>query len=64
MRTLTNSEDPDEMLHNFAFHLGLQVYCLMIQKLSSETKYNTNWKLQTDGPSQVDCIGKSEGRIH
>ena len=34
MSTLANSEDPDEMLHNAAFHQGL--HCLPRQKQSSE----------------------------
>ena len=38
MRTFTKSEDPDEMLHSFAFHLDLHVHFLMIQKRSSERK--------------------------
>ena len=29
MSTLANSEDPDKMLHNVAFHLGL--HCLLRQ---------------------------------
>ena len=32
MGTLANSEDPDEMLHNGAFHQGL--YCLLRQNPS------------------------------
>ena len=34
MDTLANSEDPDEMPHNRAFHQGL--HCLLGQKRSSE----------------------------
>ena len=34
MGTLVNSEDPDEMLHNAAFHQGLN--CLLGLKRSSE----------------------------
>ena len=34
MGTLANSEDPDEMPHNAAFHQGL--YYLLIPKRSSE----------------------------
>ena len=34
MGTLANSEDPDEMPHNAAFHQGL--HCLLRLKLSSE----------------------------
>ena len=34
MCTLANSEDPDEMLHNAAFHQGL--YYLLRQKTYSE----------------------------
>ena len=39
MGTLTNSEDPDEMQYNAAFHQGLQ--CLLRFKQSSGTEiYN------------------------
>ena len=34
--TMANSEDPDEMPHNMAFHQGL--YCLQRQNQSSETE--------------------------
>ena len=34
MGTLTNSEDPDEMPHDAAFHQGL--HCLLSQNQSSE----------------------------
>ena len=34
MDTLANSEDPDEMSHNAAFHQGL--HCLLRQNQSSE----------------------------
>ena len=34
MGTFANSEDPDEMPHNAAFHQGL--HCLPIQNQSSE----------------------------
>ena len=34
MGTFANSEDPDEMLHNAAFHQGL--HCLLRQSQSSE----------------------------
>ena len=38
--TLTNSEDPDEMPHYAAFHLGL--HCVLRQKRSSkkETQFH------------------------
>ena len=39
MGTLANSEDPDEMLHNAAFHQGL--HCLLRQKpIFQRKKYN------------------------
>ena len=41
MGTLANSEDPDEMQHNAAFHEGL--YCLLILKGQSGTE-NINIK--------------------
>ena len=34
MGTFANSEDPDKMAHNVAFHQGL--YCLLGQNRSSE----------------------------
>ena len=44
MGILTNGEDPDEMLHDAAFHQGL--HCLLRQNLSSEKEiYNIFWKL-------------------
>ena len=43
MQTLENSEDPDEMPHNVAFHQGL--HCLPRKKQSRE-KYNFIWKLK------------------
>ena len=42
--TLASSEDPDEMLHNAAFHQGL--HCFLRQNQSSEKgKYNFFSKL-------------------
>ena len=43
MGALANSEDPDEMQHNAAFHQGL--HCLLRQDQSSEKEYNIFWKL-------------------
>ena len=45
MGTLANSEDPDEMLHNAAFHQGL--HCLLRQNWSSEKEiqYFFNYNL-------------------
>ena len=40
MRTSSNIEDPDEMLHTAAFYLGL--HCLLRQKQSSK-KENYNF---------------------
>ena len=37
MSTFTNSEEPDEMSHNVAFHQGL--HCLERSKRSSNIKY-------------------------
>ena len=39
MDSFTNSEDPDEMLHNAAFYLGLH-RLNMVKKSSSDTKIN------------------------
>ena len=38
--SLANSEDPDEMQHNAAFHQGL--HCLLRLKQSSETDIHHN----------------------
>ena len=43
MRSLANSEDPDEMPHNQAFHHGL--HCLLWQKRSSGKEIRFKWKL-------------------
>ena len=44
MGPFANSEDPDEMQHDAAFHQGLQ--CLLILKQSSGTKiHKKNRKL-------------------
>ena len=40
MGTLENSEDPDEMQHNDAFHLGL--HCLLRLKQPSGTEIHHN----------------------
>ena len=36
--TTADSEDPDKMPHNMAFHQGIN--CLLRQKRSSEKNYN------------------------
>ena len=68
MSTFTNSEDPDEMPHNAAFHQGF--HCLLKLKRSSDKKYIFffNYNLTPldmyNGLSQIDCIkpkGKSIG---
>ena len=40
MGTFTNSEDPEEMLHNAAFHHGL--HCLLTFKQPSGTEIHHN----------------------
>ena len=37
MDTLANSEDPDEMTHNVAFHQGL-IHCLILTKNDLQKK--------------------------
>ena len=39
MSTFANSEDPDEMLHNAAFHQGLHCF-LKLNRSSDKKKYN------------------------
>ena len=46
--TLANSEDPDELLHYAAFHLGR--HCLLRQKQSSGTEINHFIKILTANP--------------
>ena len=48
MRTLANSEDPDEMPQNASFHQGLQ--CLLKQKSFSEKEIQYFLKIITCGP--------------
>ena len=40
MGTLANSEDPDEMQHNAAFHLGLHCLLRLKQSLGTDTHCN------------------------
>ena len=61
MGTFTNSEDPDEMLHNVAFHQGL--HCLLRLKRYSDKKGNLTPLDIYNRPSQLYCI-ISDGRIH
>ena len=49
MGTLTNSEDPDEMQHNAAFHQGL--HCLLRQNRSSEKEIQYFLEIITCDPS-------------
>ena len=57
MGTLANSEDPDEMLHNVAFHQGL--HCLQRGKLSSE-KELFFFYLILNVPSSIFQINRDE----
>ena len=45
MCTLVNSEDPDKMQHNAAFHQGLQ--CLLRLKQSSRAEIHQNLENST-----------------
>ena len=49
MGTLANSEDPDEMPHNAAFHQGLR--CLLRQNGSPEKEIEYCLKIITCDPS-------------
>ena len=48
MLTLANSEDPDEMLHNAAFHQSL--HCLLRQKQSLEKEMQYSFEFITCDP--------------
>ena len=48
MPTLANSEDPDEMQHDAAFHLGL--HCLLRFKQPSGTEIHHNIENSTCDP--------------
>ena len=67
MHTLANSEDPDEMPHNAAFHQGL--HYLLREKQFSEKEIRFLLEIITcdlgmyNRPSQVNCI-QPKGRIH
>ena len=65
MGTFTNSEDPDEMPHDAAFHI--RVYTVCYGKMDLQTKktiffenYNLTSLDMYNGLSQVYCI-KPEG---
>ena len=49
MGTLANSEDPNEMLHNAAFHQDL--HCLLRLKHLQRKRLNFSWKIITCDPS-------------
>ena len=49
MGTLANSENPDEMPQNAAFHQGLP--CLLSQKQSSEKEIQFYFEILTCDPS-------------
>ena len=67
MGTLSNSEDPDEMQHNAAFHLGL--HCLLTLNKPSLAEIHHNFKTSTRYPLKYKmgnpilivsiCMGKS-----
>ena len=69
MGTFTNSEDPDEMLHNAAFHQGLHSVCLLRLKRSSDKKkliflnYNRTSIDVYKGLSQIYCTNQKEESI-
>ena len=44
MHTLANSEDPEKMLHNAAFHQGLH-YLQSSKNNLQKKKYNFSWNL-------------------
>ena len=48
MGTLANSEDPDEMQHNVAFHRGL--HCLLRLKQPAGTEIHHNFENSTCDP--------------
>ena len=69
MGTFTNSEDPDEMLHNATF---IRVYTVCIGKKKVFRQNNTIYFFLNNNPTPLDmynelfhvyCI-KPEGRIH
>ena len=51
MRIEANSEGPDEMPHNAAFHQGL--HCLLRQKRSSEKEIQYFWGILTCAPQYM-----------
>ena len=67
MGTLVNSEDPDEMLHNVAFHQGL--HCLLRLKQPSGTELQLDLENSTHDPFELNgsfhtyCINMY-GKIH
>ena len=51
MGTLANSEDPDEMLHNAAFHQGLHLLLRQDQSLEEEIHVQYFFRIVTCDPS-------------
>ena len=63
MGTFTNSEDPDEMPHNMAFHWGQHWKDLQTKNTIFFKNYNLTPLDNYNGQSQVNWI-KPEVRIH
>ena len=66
MSTFSNNEDPDEMQHNAAFHLGLHSKGkndLQTKEYNIFENYNPTPLDMYNGLSQVYCI-KLEGIIY
>ena len=55
--TFTNSDDPDEMQHDAAFHLGL--HCLQSTRLGVSWIQRVKWKLAADGIPADDFFSGS-----
>ena len=67
MSTFANSEDPDEMQHNNAFHQGLHCFVKVKKTFRQKNQiffenYNPIPLDMNNGLSHVYCI-KPEGRI-
>ena len=61
MGTLANSEDPDEMQHNAAFHQGL--YCLLGFKEPSGTEICVHHNLENSTCYPLKCTMGSPKHI-
>ena len=63
METLADIEDPDEMQHNAAFHLGLHCLLRLKQPSGTEIHHNLENSKEHNWQSHTYCINMY-GKVH